>query len=756
MNRRKPVAAAIFGLFVTPVLFAQTAPQDPASAPRQATDSKAGENNVPAVTLKKVLVTDEYDPNTFNALRNSLSRLPADPRDIPQSVTVINKALMQSQGATSLASALRNVPGLTIGGAEGGQIGNNINLNGFSARTDIFLDGGRDRGQYFRDTFALEAVEVLMGPSSMLFGRGSTGGVINQVTKKPSSTAASEISLSGTSNGLARLTVDFNRPVSDTSAFRVALMTQDGDASDRDQTKVQDSGIAPSFKTGIGTPTEITLSALLLHNKDMPDYGLPPLNGQPAQVDRKNAYGFADDRTRQDVVAITGLVEHKFNALTSFRNQAQYNHVHTDAVETAPNTIGTVGAGGFAALVPSAISALPPASLYVRQQSHDRDIHDASWVNQSEITTRIDSGFIKHNLLAGLEFGRDTYNNQNYARNGTCNGVAMNPIGATTGYVMCESLLSPVNVSSPVSVPRSVTNLATGTANSQAAYINDSLELGAQFKLVGGVRYDRYTASIANSINLLNTKGNTTLAGADQTVNYTSVRLGGIWQPSDLQSYYASYSTSFNPSLEQLTSTTGISQPLPPEKNKSYELGGKWDSADGNLSYNAALFEITKFNSRAQNTDGTFTPNGTVRVDGLRTGISGRINKEWQVFAGYTHLNAKIVDAIAVGTLGKVPGNTPKNSGNLWTTYGFMPHWEAAGGFSCVSSRFLNNTDTVAVNRYVRVDASLAYRQKNYDVRLNVFNLANKYYYDQLIQSDGGRAVPGGKRTVMVSASYRF
>ena len=97
---------------------------------------------------------------------------------------MLNRALLQSQGVSSLADALKNVPGITIGGAEGGQIGNNINLNGFTARTDIFMDGFRDRGQYYRDTFALDSVEVLMGPSSMLFGRGSTGGAINQVSKK--------------------------------------------------------------------------------------------------------------------------------------------------------------------------------------------------------------------------------------------------------------------------------------------------------------------------------------------------------------------------------------------------------------------------------------------------------------------------------------------------------------------------------------------------------------------------------------------
>src|SRR5471030_59906 len=97
---------------------------------------------------------------------------------------------------------------ITLGGAEGGQIGNNVNLNGFSARTDIYLDGFRDRGQYYRDTFALDAVEVLMGPSSMLFGRGSTGGVINQVSKVPQLKPVTEVDASIMTTGMARTTVD--------------------------------------------------------------------------------------------------------------------------------------------------------------------------------------------------------------------------------------------------------------------------------------------------------------------------------------------------------------------------------------------------------------------------------------------------------------------------------------------------------------------------------------------------------------------
>src|SRR5262249_31985038 len=141
-------------------------------------------------------------------------------RDVPQTVTVVNKAVMQAQGATSLADVLRNVPGITLAAAEGGTIGNNINLRGFTARTDVFLDGMRDRGQYFRDVFALDAVEVLKGPSSMLFGRGSTGGVINQVSKLASLHPYSEVSATLGTQSSTRVTGDVDAAMSKDSAAR--------------------------------------------------------------------------------------------------------------------------------------------------------------------------------------------------------------------------------------------------------------------------------------------------------------------------------------------------------------------------------------------------------------------------------------------------------------------------------------------------------------------------------------------------------
>ena len=179
--------------------------------------------------MAPVTVTGARPSDDFAPPAPGLNRLGGDVHDIPQSVIDHQQALMQSQGATSLQSAVRNVPGVTIGAAEGGTIGNNINLNGFSARTDLYLDGMRDRGQYYRDTFALEQIEVLMGPSSMLFGRGSTGGVINQVLKKPSLKKCDRAQrLRHDQRPSVRTTADVNVPTGEASAARVNLMFQDG------------------------------------------------------------------------------------------------------------------------------------------------------------------------------------------------------------------------------------------------------------------------------------------------------------------------------------------------------------------------------------------------------------------------------------------------------------------------------------------------------------------------------------------------
>jgi catecholate siderophore receptor len=677
-----------------------------------------------------------------------LDKLPSDQKDIPQSVTVLDRSLLQAQGAASLADALRNVPGITLGGAEGSQIGNNINLNGFSARTDIFLDGLRDRGQYYRDTFALEQVEVLMGPSSMLFGRGSTGGAINQASKQARLMAGAEAGLSLTSNGLVRGVGDLDAPIDDHSAVRVSAMGQSGAASTRRKITVQDYGVAPTYRWGIDGPTELELGALIQHNRDRPDYGQPPLNGAPAKVGWDTVYGYSDDRTLQDIHAVSAGVRQALPGGITLRNRLQFNGVDTDARETAPQGIGTVAANGYTALSPAGVSTLPLSALWVQLQSHDRVIHDASLFDQLELSGQATLWGLGHDWLAGVELGRDDYENQGYARTGACNGVALK-----SGNVGCVTLLSPAWTASPT-LAETAGNLAKGRADTASVYASDTLTLTPWLKLVGGLRYDDFSARVTNSVNASNTAGNTTLARANQTVGYTSGRAGVLIEPIQALTGYVSYSTSFNPSLEQLTSTTGLSQPLPPEDNDAVEAGAKWAPLGERLTVTGAVFRITQRNARAQNPDNTYTATGTIRAEGVRLGASGRITHAWQVFAGYTHLDARITDAIAPGTQNKVPANTAPDSATFWTTYD-IGGWQVGGGATYLGPRYANNTNLVSVPGYARLDAVIAWRRPRYDVRLNLFNLADARYYDSLIQSDGGRAAPGSGRTAMISLVWR-
>jgi len=705
----------------------------PASALAQS--AATGDQALPEVKVSAPTDNTSFKPETSSVGGKGEPQLL---RDIPQSVTVINRAVMESQGVTSLADALRNVPGITLGAAEGGTIGNNINLRGFSARTDLYIDGFRDRGQYYRDVFSLDSIEVLKGPSSMLFGRGSTGGVINQVSKLPSLTPSNQISVTAGTQPSARTTVDINKPLSDTSAFRVAIMTQEV-SSTRDVMKNQDYGVAPSLRFGIGTPTEFTLTGLFLHNHDMPDYGQPPVNGQPAGVNRNNFYGLTDDRTVQDVGEFSARIKHKINNDVSVRNQIQYSRYRIDARETGPNNVGTITGGVYTPILNGNtngnLTAVPLTSLFTQLGSHDRLINDSSLYNQTDVSMDFATGSVKHQLVVGLEVGRDLYGNQGFTRNGL-------PV---------LSVANPVYQVTPANVTTTLGNNAQSSATTVAPYFNDTISLTEQWKFVGGLRWDSYKAGITNSIPTATTTGS-----ANQTIHYTSVRTGLIYQPTNVQSYYVSYGTSFDPSLETLTVTAG-QQALPPEENRSKELGAKWDLFNGNLSLNTAVFQIDKTNARSQVSAGVYQLTGNVRVNGFEASAAGRIRPNWQVIAGYAYLDAKIVQSSPLdGTMGMTLANTPRNSASLWTTYNLTRMWEIGGGSTFMSTRYANNQNTVAVPNYVRLDATLAYHEKKYDLRLNLLNLANRFNYDALIPSDGGRSVPGIGRTALVTYTYKF
>ena len=376
MLRKTPLTAAIMSVAAFPAVlplyaFAQNAP---------ATES-ADTPSLPAVHVTAQATTSA----DFQPEKSSVgAKVPAALRDIPQGVVVVPKAVLQSQAATSFSDALRNVPGVTIGAAEGGSIGNNINLRGFTARTDIYLDGFRDRGQYYRDTFDLESIDVLYGPSSLYFGRGSTGGVINQVSKQAGLTPHASVSAMAGTSDRYRTSFDIDQPLSSTSAVRLNAFGQDL-GSTRDIMKSKDYGFAPTATFGIGTPTQITLSALIQHNRDQPDYGVPSVNGAPAKVDKGQFYGFVGDRTIQDVQTVSARIQHKFDDNLTLRNETQFSHYGTDARATNAAAVLTGPSATSTALANGNFTSLPLSSLYVKLQGKDRVINDHSVYNTTDI-----------------------------------------------------------------------------------------------------------------------------------------------------------------------------------------------------------------------------------------------------------------------------------------------------------------------------------------------------------------------------------
>ena len=349
-------------------------------------------------------------------------------------------------------------------------------------------------------------------------------------------------------------------------------------------------------------------------------------------------------------------------------------------------------------------------------------------------------------MIIGAEFGHDTYNNQTLSRTGA---------GMPAGYVGFVSLANPSDIT-PANVTSTTGNLAQSTANTAGIYINDTISLNEQWKIITGVRRDRFDAQITNTVSLP--------AQAKQDSSFTSLREGVIYQPTEEQSYYLSYGTSFDPLLEQMTLTNG-QQNLPPTTTRSYEMGAKWDLMNDKLSVSFAAFNQKQDNVYSLS-NGEYQASGNWLIKGATLNVVGHITEKLQISSAYMHLDPKVIDT-ADGTAGSIPANTPKNTFNIWASYDINKTWQVGGGAFYMSQRFVadsgisstlpqGNVDLVSVSSYTRWDATVAYHQPKYDIRLNLLNLTHKAYYDALIPSDGGRAVPGISRTAMLTGTYRF
>jgi catecholate siderophore receptor len=694
--------------------------------------------------LAEVNVKAKSEPgkDSYQAVKTRVGKVYQDPHDIPQAITTVTSSLMQDQQVSSLRDALRNVSGLTFNAAEGGRGGDNFNLRGFYTFGDIYLDGIRDTAQYYRETFNLEQVDVLRGSAAMLFGRGQAGGVINQVTKLAERHDENFVSGSLGTYDYHQVTGDFNKQLADTVAIRVNVMdrheeTYRENPATNDRPETDRSGIALSLGAGIGTDNEFFLNHVYTQTRDVPDFGISFVNKRP--IDRAVATGKIDDSTfyggdrnfdDSDTRVTTGIFTHKFSEDTQLRTQirdASYERAYwakTPNAASAPNA--ALGIGGN----------------QVRTLDYD------TLTLQSDFSTKFKFAGMKHQLLAGAEYLKEDSSRQALRNLGT------------------------------VAAPDYRKNQTTGAitsfdADNYAVYVQDTVEFIPDWDVLVGVRRDELRADYSSA------------TSPKLSYGENSYRTGLSWHQTPDIHYYVSYSDSFSPTadLYQLTVT-----PQPPERSKTVELGSKWLFMDGDLSFRAALYRSIKDWERNTDLETTSTIlTKKRRTDGLEFEVAGNMTEDWEIFAGLSFMDAKILKVAeninpttgAITTAdqrfeGERARNTARATFNLWTTYKFANNWKVGGGFESKGERYGYNPSQTAAQTstttgtfntgsfnpntipgYTRWDAMVAYEEKNWAVRLNVKNLFDKKYYDSFYDN-GGFTIPGNRRQAILTTEYKF
>lgn len=665
-------------------------------------------------------------------------------RDTPQTITVIPQAVIKEQGASTLRDVLRNSPGITFQAGEGGgglPGDQNFTMRGFSSRNSLFIDGVRDIGAYTRDSFNLQQVEVVKGPTGAIAGRSTTSGAINQTTKTPYQGDGQDYSLGYGTDNYKRVTGDLNVGFNDSMALRVNAMYHDAEVSNRDVVENERWGIAPSFALGLGTSTRLTLGYLYVEEDNVPDYGLPwvsitqtlpenparsgvfPTGAYDSGTDQSNFYGLKNyDFEDIETQSATAKLEHDFSDSLLMRTVLRYLESDRSSAITAPR---------------------PP-----NRQLQRRDLGTENLTSLTDFTVTFSTGAIQHTLVTGLELSREDTDNRNSAQ--------------TTNQPQVRDFFEPNPNDRPLGpMPANIGNPSKTRTDNIAVYALDTISLTEQWSVTAGVRRDDADIDYEQR-NFATGAVIADLSTSEEEITWNAAVL---FKPVENGSVYLSYGTGFDPTVDAGSVGPGLSTDplaanninLEPEESSNLELGTKWDLLDERLSVNAAIFRMEKKNVRTRNVNtDPIVLLGEQRVDGIEVSASGMITAAWSVFAGAVFLDSEYEQSLNALEVGQELLLTPDVSASLWTTYA-LPFGVTVG----VGAQYTDDIvrartasgESVVPDR-ILLDAMASYSiNQSISLRLNATNLTDKEYVDRF---GGGHFVPGAGRTVSLTANFGF
>ncbi|NUS61989.1 MAG: TonB-dependent receptor [Lysobacter sp.] len=762
--RATPLALALATAIAAPSAFAADEP----ALPKKPTD------------LDKVEVVGKYEE------KPSSVKYTEQLRDTPQTITVINREVMEEQNLLGLRDALQTLPGITFGAGEGGGgYGDSITLRGFNASSDITTDGVRDSAQYSRtDTFNLNAIELINGANSVFSGAGSVGGNINLVSKVAGAGDFTTMTLGAGTDAFGRATLDANHDFGNGTAFRINAMAHQNDAPGRDVESFERWGIAPSVAFGLGTPLRVTMSYFHQTDNNIPQYGVPyysAYGGPLPGVRTSNYYGYSNvDSQDIDTDMLTGTVEYDVNDHTMLRSLARFQQVDQYSVASAPQgtwcLFGPPNGENASPTLTDCIAGQTPGTFLPGQpggpRGFVRDTRNSIAISQTDLTTRFETGSVGHALVAGVSFSEEDFDldTGNLLRN--ADGTTFAPDGTTV-------MLPEMDIANPDHVYTGArnyirTNFTSGSLANQALYVFDTLTFTPQWMVNVGARWEHNegdsvveTFDIDPEGGVGGSTGVTTFKNEDNLFSY---RASVLFKPVEAGTVYLSYSNSNTPSKSSVNGAcTAQTCNVDPEEAVNIELGTKWDLAPG-LALNAAVFRNDRENYKVANPDplsnGEQTLDGRARVDGVALGLAGQLTHDWAIFANVTWLESEVLQGVS-DYVAETDGDplkglpisgTPERSGSIWTTYD-LERWTFGYGVSYQSDYVFygNNLATSfgTVKGFTTHRAMVSYALNDQlSFQLNANNLFDKEYYIRV--RNNGWATPGDAQSFVLTATYAF
>ena len=707
-------------------------------------------------SLKPIVIVDQAEaPEGKDALRATTSSIGKGNqalRDIPQSVTVVTEKLIDDRNLDTLKDVLHNTAGVTFQAAEGGE--EDIRLRGFSLATtgDIFVDGMRDPAFYERDTFNNDRIELLRGSASMLFGRGSTGGAVNQVSKTPRLVSQSELSTTLGSFNYVRVTGDFNVSTSQDAALRLNTMATTADNNGAG-TSINKKGLAAAYRFGIGTSDEFLVGIVSLINNNGINYGIPwikPTATAPVsattvndQLDPTAYFGMASDYNDGSARNLTVSHTHRFTTggelKTSLRGGTYTRDQRSGAVRycirTSNATTGVVTNPQCPATV--ALDTFGQATLLNR--NNNPKIQDLTTLyGQSDYTDKLTFWGHEHTITAGVDFANETKN-----------------VFAASAVTKPKTAAGTPNDGLSIDErSRKLTPSSAFAANNLGLYVQDMVQLTPSWKVVGGLRYD----SLRGNFDTLTSSGTTSYA---QTIADWSPRLGVLFQPNALHSYHLSWGTSFNTSADTY-SYSALSANTAPEQSHNIEVGARLDSTSKRFTTRLAIFQSTKTNERNTDPDSAATAfllSGQRHASGLEVDLTGRLTPAWEVYGTYMWMPDAAIDVASPTAgpgdrAGERPALTPIHSGTVWTSYQLNARWRIGGGINFRSEQSPNRNPGWVAPAFSTVDLMGEYTySESIVIKANVANIHNVLYADSLYL---GHYVPGAGRNAQITLNVKF